>query len=106
MRKLWLLLAGAFAMALAAVLFVNARESAIKDEKQRLSVVPPQCAVSHVLYAKEETSGFGLSGDVDSKVASDIDDSICSPGSFYAATRYGVWIVIPAKNKVVYAYRS
>jgi hypothetical protein len=55
-------------------------------------------------------SGFlgheGFLIDVDSKMQSEIDNSISSPGSFFARDRYGVMIVMPAKNKIAYAYRN
>lgn len=55
-------------------------------------------------------SGFlgheSFSIDVDSKIERDIDDSIISPGSFFAYDRYGVMIVMPARNKMAYAYRN
>lgn len=44
--------------------------------------------------------------DVDREIVSDIDDSISSPGSFFARDEYGVMIVAPAKRKVAYAYRN
>jgi hypothetical protein len=44
--------------------------------------------------------------DIDRKIASDIDAAISAPGSYFAQDRYGVMIVMPAKRRVVYAYRN
>jgi hypothetical protein len=186
--KLLTVLAAAVVAALAAVLFLDWRKSAIQAERNRLSIVPHQFAVRKILYAEEKCSGIGLSGgdnctgvlvyelppstsgaiqqhglayfrdlgqtlvnkdsgplgewqttpvapnpewvwrehgaqlppptlsgflghesfliDVDSKIEREINDSIVSPGSFFAYDRYGVMLVIPAKNKMAYAYRN
>jgi hypothetical protein len=171
------------------MVFLAWRQRAIQQEQDRLGLIPQRFAVRDILYAKEWSSGFGLSGgdnyggvivyalpqsttreiqqqgltyfrdlgqpvivkdwgavaewqttpiapsrewawedradanyppptlsgflgrygypiDIDSEVAQDIGDSIAAPGSFLAYDRYGVLIVMPAKNKIAYAYRN
>lgn len=48
--------------ACAVTVFLDWRQRAIQEEQGRLGLIPPRFAVREILYAKEWTSGIGLSG--------------------------------------------
>jgi hypothetical protein len=62
------------------------------------------------VYSPPTLSGFlgryGFLIDVDSTIARNVDDAIAAPGSFFARDQHGVMIVMPAKNRLAYAYRN